>query len=162
MPNINVEQILTMLPHRYPFLFIDKVLKYKKGYIETRKNVTINEPYFQGHFPSRPILPGVILIEMAAQSAALMYILDSIKFEENTELTIDVLDGKAELANKVGYLASVKNFKFMQIVSPGDILCIKCQSKAKLGKLLEIDISILDERNKNVASGRLLVSENED
>ncbi|EQC70902.1 (3R)-hydroxymyristoyl-[acyl carrierprotein] dehydratase [Streptococcus sp. HSISB1] len=97
-----------MLPHRYPFLLVDKVLKYKTGVIECRKNITINEPFFQGHFPGRPIVPGVLMIEMAAQSAALLYILDSLEGKEVTSADLSA----ENVAEKVGYLASVKNFKF--------------------------------------------------
>lgn len=105
---INSEEIIRMLPHRYPFLLVDRVQKYKKGIIECRKNITINEPYFQGHFPGRPIVPGVLMIEMAAQSSALLYILDSLG---NDGVVMKDLSGE-DIAEKVGYLASVKNFKF--------------------------------------------------
>ena len=150
---INSEEIIRMLPHRYPFLLVDRVQKYKKGIIECRKNITINEPYFQGHFPGRPIVPGVLMIEMAAQSSALLYILDSLG---NDGVVMKDLSGE-DIAEKVGYLASVKNFKFKKIVTPGDIIC---KSQSKLGQLLEIHVVIQDENKKEVASGRMLVSEN--
>lgn len=153
---VNSEEIIKMLPHRYPFLLVDRVQKYKTGLIECRKNITINEPYFQGHFPGRPIVPGVLMIEMAAQSAALLYILDSLGDEGES------LEGLSEtnVAEKVGYLASVKNFKFKKIVTPGEQLNIVCKSQSKLGQLLEIHVVIQDENKKEVASGRMLVSEN--
>ena len=153
---INSEEIIRMLPHRYPFLLVDRVQKYKKGIIECRKNITINEPYFQGHFPVRPIVPGVLMIEMAAQSSALLYILDSLG---NDGVVMKDLSGE-DIAEKVGYLASVKNFKFKKIVTPGDQLNIICKSQSKLGQLLEIHVVIQDENKKEVASGRMLVSEN--
>ena len=158
MVKINSEDIIKMLPHRYPFLLVDKVLKYKTGVIECRKNITVNEPFFQGHFPGRPIVPGVLMIEMAAQSAALLYILDSIGGEE---VSLDELSAE-NVAEKVGYLASVKNFKFKKIVTPGDQLSITCKSCSKLGQLLEIQVIIRDEKKQEVASGRMLVSENGD
>ena len=153
---VNSEEIIKMLPHRYPFLLVDRVQKYKTGLIECRKNITINEPYFQGHFPGRPLGPGVLMIEMAAQSAALLYILDSLGDEGES------LEGlsEANVAEKVGYLASVKNFKFKKIVTPGEQLNIVCKSQSKLGQLLEIHVVIQDENKKEVASGRMLVSEN--
>lgn len=158
MVKINSEDIIKMLPHRYPFLLVDKVLKYKTGVIECRKNITINEPFFQGHFPGRPIVPGVLMIEMAAQSAALLYILDSLEGKEVTSADLSV----ENVAEKVGYLASVKNFKFKKIATPGDQLTITCKSQSKLGQLLEIQAIIRDENKQEVASGRMLVSENGD
>lgn len=145
-----------MLPHQSPFLLVSWIQEYNKGLIECRKNITINEPYFQGHFPGRPIVPGVLMIEMAAQSAALLYILDSLRDEGAS------LEGlsEANVAEKVGYLASVKNFKFKKIVTPGEQLNIVCKSQSKLGQLLEIHVVIQDENKKEVASGRMLVSEN--
>ena len=158
MVKINSEDIIKMLPHRYPFLLVDKVLKYKTGVIECRKNITINEPFFQGHFPGRPIVPGVLMIEMAAQSAALLYILDSLEGKEVTSADLSA----ENVAEKVGYLASVKNFKFKKIATPGDQLTITCKSQSKLGQLLEIQAIIRDENKQGVASGRMLVSENGD
>ena len=158
MVKINSEDIIKMLPHRYPFLLVDKVLKYKTGVIECRKNITINEPFFQGHFPGRPIVPGVLMIEMAAQSAALLYILDSLEGKEVTSVDLSA----EHVAEKVGYLASVKNFKFKKIATPGDQLTITCKSQSKLGQLLEIQAIIRDENKQEVASGRMLVSENGD
>ena len=158
MVKINSEDIIKMLPHRYPFLLVDKVLKYKTGVIECRKNITINEPFFQGHFPGRPIVPGVLMIEMAAQSAALLYILDSLEGKEVTSADLSA----ENVAEKVGYLASVKNFKFKKIATPGDQLTITCKSQSKLGQLLEIQTIIRDENKQEVASGRMLVSENGD
>ncbi|KEY48747.1 3-hydroxyacyl-ACP dehydratase FabZ [Streptococcus equinus] len=158
MVKINSEDIIKMLPHRYPFLLVDKVLKYKTGVIECRKNITINEPFFPGHFPGRPIVPGVLMIEMAAQSAALLYILDSLEGKEVTSADLSA----ENVAEKVGYLASVKNFKFKKIATPGDQLTITCKSQSKLGQLLEIQAIIRDENKQEVASGRMLVSENGD
>lgn len=158
MVKTNSEDIIKMLPHRYPFLLVDKVLKYKTGVIECRKNITINEPFFQGHFPGRPIVPGALMIEMAAQSAALLYILDSLEGKEVTSADLSV----ENVAEKVGYLASVKNFKFKKTATPGDQLTITCKSQSKLGQLLEIQAIIRDENKQEVASGRMLVSENGD
>ena len=96
-----------------------KVISYKPGSIECRKNITINEPYFQGHFPKKPVVPGVLMIEMAAQSAGLLCILDSLGVEEINEQT-----DFENVTNSVGYLASVKNFKFKRLVTAGDQLKI--------------------------------------
>ena len=70
---LNIEQILKILPHRYPFLLIDKVINIDfNNSIEAQKNITINEPYFVGHFPEKPIMPGVIALEVMAQASAIL------------------------------------------------------------------------------------------
>lgn len=67
-------EVLDILPHRYPFLFIDRIIEYQRGSsIKCIKNVTVNEPYFLGHFPGRPIMPGVLLLEAAAQAGIILY-----------------------------------------------------------------------------------------
>jgi 3-hydroxyacyl-[acyl-carrier-protein] dehydratase len=65
-------RVLGLLPHRYPFLLVDRILALEKGRVETIKNVTFNEPYFAGHFPEHPVMPGVLIIEALAQSAAIL------------------------------------------------------------------------------------------
>ena len=70
---MDIHQILKLLPHRYPFLLVDRVLEIEKGKsIVALKNVTMNEPYFTGHFPHRPVMPGVMMLEALAQAAALL------------------------------------------------------------------------------------------
>ena len=86
----------------------------------------------------------------------MLYIIDSL----GSEVVTSELFTSENIAEKVGYLASVKNFKFKQIVTPGDQLKITCKSQSKLGQLLEIHVLIRDENDKEVASGRMLVSEN--
>lgn len=73
MNSIDIHKVMQMLPHRYPFLLVDRVLDYKKGESLTAiKNVTINEPFFTGHFPKRPVMPGVLVIEAMAQACGLL------------------------------------------------------------------------------------------
>jgi len=67
-----LERVLGLLPHRYPFLMVDRILKLEKGRVATIKNVTFNEPYFNGHFPGHPVMPGVLIVEALAQSAAIL------------------------------------------------------------------------------------------
>lgn len=67
-----LERVLGLLPHRYPFLLVDRVIELAKGRVVTIKNVTFNEPYFAGHFPGRPVMPGVLIVEALAQSAAIL------------------------------------------------------------------------------------------
>lgn len=150
---INIETIMKLLPHGYPFLLVDKVISYNPGSIECRKNITINEPYFQGHFPKKPVVPGVLMIEMAAQSAGLLFILDS--------LGIDALNDQTNfenIPNNIGYLASVKNFKFKRLVTAGDQLKIVCELQSSLRSLIRVNAVIQDENGKEVASGDLLIA----
>lgn len=73
MKTMNVTEILNMLPHRYPFLLVDKVLDFEVGkYLTAVKNVTVNEPFFQGHFPGYPVMPGVLILEAMAQATGLL------------------------------------------------------------------------------------------
>ena len=150
---INIETIMKLLPHAYPFLLVDKVISYKLGSIECRKNITINEPYFQGHFPKKPVVPGVLMIEMAAQSAGLLCILDSLGVEEINEQT-----DFENVTNSVGYLASVKNFKFKRLVTAGDQLKIICELQSSLRSLIRVNTIIQDENGKEVASGDMLIA----
>jgi 3-hydroxyacyl-[acyl-carrier-protein] dehydratase len=104
-PNeLDIQAILKFLPHRYPFLLVDKVLEIdrEEGRILGVKNVSINEPFFQGHFPGNPIMPGVLIIEALAQLGGILM------FEK----------GYSQL--KV--LASIRNAKFRRLVRPGDVL----------------------------------------
>lgn len=102
---LDTKQILAMLPHRYPFLFVDKVLELEPGARAVAvKNVTINEPFFQGHFPGHPIMPGVLLIEMLAQIGGIMLL------------------ALAEHKGKLAYLAGVDKTRFRKPVQPGDTL----------------------------------------
>lgn len=111
---IGVEKIMELIPHRYPFLLVDRVLEYEAGqWIKAIKNVTFNEPQFQGHFPDHPVMPGVMLIEAMAQTAGLL-----------TQLSRDGLAHDA-----LFYLVKVDNAKFTQIVVPGDQLEFECRIK---------------------------------
>ncbi len=104
---IDIQRIMEMIPHRHPFLMIDKVVDVVANAHATGiKNVSINEPYFQGHFPSRPVMPGVLLIEAMAQTAAV--------------LVVHTLGREAE--GKLVYFMSVDNARFRRPVVPGDRL----------------------------------------
>ncbi len=105
---MDIHQILKQLPHRYPFLLVDRVLALDKGKsIKALKNVTINEPFFTGHFPQRPVMPGVLMLEAMAQAAALL------AFD-----TMGVrLDDKT-----VYYFAGIDGARFKRPVEPGDQL----------------------------------------
>lgn len=74
--NINIDEIMNILPHRYPFLLVDGVIEVTKNTIKAYKNVSINEPFFQGHFPNYPIMPGVLIVEGMAQTAGILLLKD--------------------------------------------------------------------------------------
>lgn len=117
---MDIHQILQKLPHRYPILLVDRVLELEKGVrIKAVKNVTMNEPYFTGHFPHRPVMPGVMMLEAMAQAAALL----SIE-------TLDIaLDDKS-----VFYFAGIDGARFKRPVEPGDQLVLEVfLERAKAG-----------------------------
>jgi 3-hydroxyacyl-[acyl-carrier-protein] dehydratase len=106
---INIEKIMEMIPHRYPFLLIDKVVDIKKGESAVGiKNVTFNEPHFMGHFPQKPIMPGVLIIEAMAQTSAVF--------------VVETLEGATQ--GKLVYFMSIDGAKFRKPVVPGDVLKI--------------------------------------
>lgn len=104
----DIKQILKILPHRYPFLLVDKIVEIdtEKGYILGQKNVTFNESFFQGHFPDAPIMPGVLILEALAQAGGVL-----LHLKEKTD--------------KIAVLLSITNAKFRNPVRPGDILLLK-------------------------------------
>ena len=105
---MDIHQILKQLPHRYPFLLVDRVLEVEKGKsIKALKNVSMNEPQFTGHFPHRPVFPGVLMLEAMAQAAAL--------------LAFDTL-GVAPDDKTVYYFAGIDGARFKRPVEPGDQL----------------------------------------
>ncbi|MGQ3890506.1 3-hydroxyacyl-ACP dehydratase FabZ [Legionella sp. CNM-4043-24] len=106
--SIDITKILDLLPHRYPFILVDRVLDYKPfEYLTAIKNVTINEPFFMGHFPGNPIMPGVMMLEALAQSSAIL-----------SNLSRQPSEGHEFLY----FFAGIDNAKFKQIVIPGDQL----------------------------------------
>ena len=119
---VDVERIQAMLPHRYPFLLIDRVVEFEPGKRATAiKNVTINEPFFQGHFPSEPVMPDVLIVEAMAQTAAV--------------LVMTSLGQEAE--GKLVYFMSIENARFRRPVVPGDRVEIhvqKLQSRQSVWK----------------------------
>jgi 3-hydroxyacyl-[acyl-carrier-protein] dehydratase len=108
---MDIHRILKRLPHRYPFLLVDRVLSFEKNVrIQALKNVTINEPFFAGHFPARPVMPGVLMLEALAQTAALL------SFE-----SMDVEPG----ADTVVYFVGIDGARFKRPVEPGDQLILE-------------------------------------
>ena len=110
---LDIIEIMAILPHRYPFLLVDKVLEMEQGKrIVAIKNVTMNEPFFQGHFPGHPVMPGVLIIEAMAQVAAIMAYLAS----------------GDEADDKVSYFMAIDNARFRKPVKPGDTLRIEIET----------------------------------
>lgn len=111
--SMDIHQILKQLPHRYPILLVDRVLEIEKGKrIRALKNVSINEPFFEGHFPHRPVMPGVLMLEALAQAAAL--------------LAFDTL-GTAPDDKTVYYFAGIDGARFKRPVEPGDQLILEVE-----------------------------------
>jgi 3-hydroxyacyl-[acyl-carrier-protein] dehydratase len=110
---MDIHEILKRLPHRYPILLVDRVLELEKGVrIKAVKNVSANEPYFAGHFPKRPVMPGVLMLEALAQAAALL------SFETMEALPDD---------KTVYYFAGVDEARFKRVVEPGDQIILDVQ-----------------------------------
>jgi 3-hydroxyacyl-[acyl-carrier-protein] dehydratase len=106
--SLNIHKVLEYLPHRYPFLLIDRVLSYEPGKeVRALKNVTINEPFFNGHFPHYPVMPGVLIVEAMAQAAALL-----------SFVSMNVKPDK----NSVYYFVGIDNARFKKPVTAGDAL----------------------------------------
>jgi UDP-3-O-[3-hydroxymyristoyl] N-acetylglucosamine deacetylase/3-hydroxyacyl-[acyl-carrier-protein] dehydratase len=114
---MDAQSVMRALPHRYPFLMVDRVVKIDGSRITGLKSVTINEPYFQGHFPSRPIMPGVLQLEAIAQVAGILML------------------KRAENAGKIAYFMSAENVKWRKPVQPGDALLIEVELTKWRGRI---------------------------
>lgn len=115
---IGIERIMEMIPHRYPFLLVDRVIDLHANESAVGvKNVTMNEPHFQGHFPQRPVMPGVLIIECMAQTSAV--------------LVVETLGPEAE--GKLVYFMSVDNARFRRPVMPGDRLELHVKKERSRG-----------------------------
>ncbi len=121
----DMAQIQTLLPHRYPFLLVDKVVSidYEKRTIVATKNVSINEPFFQGHFPGQPIMPGVLIIEAMAQAGGVL-----------TQLTLG-----RDAQSKLFYMVKVDKARFSKQVVPGDVLEMHVEIKRVIRNMAVYD-----------------------
>jgi 3-hydroxyacyl-[acyl-carrier-protein] dehydratase len=140
---IDIEKILDLLPHRYPFLLVDRVLEYQlegTPTIRALKNVTMNEPFFQGHFPGHPVMPGVLILEAMAQAAGCLAHL--ARQAENA-------------ADQLYYLVKIDKARFSKIVIPGDQLIFEVeQSRLVRGMGLYTASASVD--GKTVSKAELL------
>ena len=133
---MDIKEIMEIIPHRYPFLLIDKVIKIEENKITAIKNVTANEHYFQGHFPAEPVMPGVLIIESLAQAGAV------------------ALLSKDEFKSKIAYFAGINNAKFRRKVVPGDTLRLEVELTKIRGKAgVGYGIAYVDD--KKVCEGEL-------
>ena len=124
----NVVEIQKILPHRYPFLLLDRITQLEQGkYIEGYKNVSISEPVFQGHFPDHPIYPGVMIIEGMAQAGGVL------AFQSYNE------EEQEDINNKVVYFMSIDKAKFRSPVTPGDQLVYKLSVIKHRGAIWQLD-----------------------
>ncbi len=120
VPLIGINELLTMIPHRYPFLLIDRLVDVRRDHSATGiKNVSVNEPFFEGHFPGHPVMPGVLIVESMAQTAA--------------ALVISTLGPEA--GTPIVYFMSVENAKFRKPVTPGDQLRITVTKDRRRGNV---------------------------
>ena len=117
---LDIQKIMKILPHRYPFLLVDRILEIDEAHAVGIKNVTINEPFFQGHFPSEPVMPGVLVLEAMGQVAAMM------------------LSARPGSENLITFLTGVEKAKFRRPVKPGDQLVTTAEMlklRGKMGKV---------------------------
>jgi 3-hydroxyacyl-[acyl-carrier-protein] dehydratase len=136
----SIQEILACLPHRYPFLLIDRVLEYKAGESLTAlKNVTVNEPFFTGHFPEQPVMPGVLILEALAQAAAILAY-KSANLNPNTSLF---------------YLASVDDVRYKQMVIPGDQLILQVRLAGKKQHFWKVEATASVD-NKVVCQAKIM------
>lgn len=133
---MDIKEIMEIIPHRYPFLLIDKVIKIDENKITAIKNVTANEYYFQGHFPTEPVMPGVLIIESLAQAGAV------------------ALLSKDEFKGKIAYFAGINNAKFRRKVVPGDTLRLEVELTKIRGKA-GVGYGIAYVEDKKVCEGEL-------
>lgn len=120
---MDIQHILNILPHRYPFLLVDRVTEcVPASHIKAYKNVTFNEPFFQGHFPGLPVMPGVLILEALAQAGALL-------------ATADMGD----ISDKIFLFTGLDNVKFRKQVGPGDQLILECCNLRKKRNLCKMD-----------------------
>ena len=119
---LTIHEIIKLLPHRYPFLMIDKVLDYQENSLRALKNVTVNEPCYTGHFPENPVMPGVLITESLAQAGAILA----------------YLKANSSPKHHLFFLAGIDNAKFKQMVMPGDQLILEVEITTNKGNFWKI------------------------
>ena len=143
---LDVMAIQHLLPHRYPFLLVDRVTEFEANKrVVGIKNVTINEPFFQGHFPGHPVMPGVLVLEALAQAGGLL-----------TQLSLGM--GAAQKQDKLFYLVKIDNARFSSMVVPGDRLMLEVKLKRVIRNMAMYEC-VASVDGKAVASADILCAE---
>ena len=134
MAQYGIDEIMETLPHRYPFLLVDRILETDEDtHIVGMKNVSANEPYFQGHFPEKPVMPGVLQLEAMAQVAGIL------------------LNKRNAREGQIAYFSSIDNARFRKVVKPGDTLIMEIQllkvrlNLAKVRATAKVDGEVVSE-----------------
>ncbi len=144
---VDISAIQNLLPHRYPFLLIDRVIAFEPDKrVLAYKNVSINEAFFQGHFPGQPVMPGVLVIEALAQAGGMLY-----------QLTSQLSNGDS-VSNKVFYLVKIDNAKFNRMVVPGDRLELDVSIKRRIRNMAQYQ-GVARVDGKQVACAEFLCAE---
>ena len=144
---VAIERIQALLPHRYPFLLVDRVVEFEPGKrIVAWKNVTGNEPFFQGHFPGHPVMPGVLVLEALAQAGGLL-----------TQLSAAAA-GAVNGEEKLFYLVKIDNARFSRMVVPGDRLMLEVKLKRMIRNMAMYECTASVD-GKTVASADILCAE---
>jgi 3-hydroxyacyl-[acyl-carrier-protein] dehydratase len=140
---MDIAEVMRRLPHRYPFLLVDRVLECRSGEsIRAIKNVTINEPFFPGHFPARPVFPGVLILEALAQTAGILaFVTAGIYPEDNREL----------------YLVGIDKARFRRPVAPGDQLVMKATLERSLRGIWKFS-TVAEVDGQEAASAEMMVA----
>ena len=138
---MNIHEIMKVLPHRYPFLMIDRVLECDPGVrVVALKNVTINEPCFMGHFPGTPVFPGVLIVEAMAHACGIV-----------------AMSANPDLGKKIVYLVGLDGFRFRKPVVPGDALRITVEKIAEKRSIWKFS-ALVEVEGKRVAEGEVMAT----
>jgi len=138
--HLDINQIKRLLPNRYPMLMVDRVVDgVRRQWVKAIKNVAINEPYFQGHFPTRPVMPGVMIIETMAQVSGILVMLERKDDQQNF------------------LLAGCQNVRFKRVVEPGDQLLVKSVLMQQRSTLWRFDVRC-EVADQVVSTGELLIA----
>jgi 3-hydroxyacyl-[acyl-carrier-protein] dehydratase len=141
--SIDINGVMLRLPHRYPFLLVDRVLEYVSGKsIRALKNVTYNEPYFTGHFPNRPLMPGVMIIEALAQVAGLLAFLSANAFPDDSTRF---------------YFVGIDKARFRKPVAPGDQLILKASFERNFKGIWRLETSA-EVAGEEVANALIMIA----